>query len=189
HSLKPCYPCTKFRGINMQFKTLVLAGCLGLSNAWANAAPVSFQYKEQNVQLKQAPQKIAVYDLSALDTLNALSLEAQLVPSASYANNLAKYQQNKFTKAGSLFEPDLNTLKTAKPDLIIVGGRSASKADTVKDIAPTLDLSPDTENYIADLTERTHVLARAFGKEKIATAKLGKIATLQQQLKKQTEGK
>lgn len=32
-------------------------------------------------------------------------------------------------------------------------------------------------------------MARAFGKEKIATEKLGKIATLQQQLKKQTEGK
>jgi ABC-type enterochelin transport system, periplasmic component len=32
-------------------------------------------------------------------------------------------------------------------------------------------------------------LARAFGKEKIATEKLGKIATLQQQLKKQTEDK
>lgn len=122
--------------------------------------------------------------------MNALGLEAQLVPAASFAGNLSKYQQGKFTKAGSLFEPDLNVLKTAKPDLIIVGGRSASKAEAVKGIAPTLDLSPDTSQYIADLTERTHVLARAFGKEKIATEKLSKIATLQQQqLKKQTEGK
>lgn len=130
-----------------------------------------------------------MYDLSALDTLNALGLEAQLVPAASFAGNLSKYQQGKFTKAGSLFEPDLNVLKTAKPDLIIVGGRSASKAEAVKGIAPTLDLSPDTSQYIADLTERAHVLARAFGKENIATEKLSKIATLQQQLKKQTEGK
>lgn len=121
--------------------------------------------------------------------MNALGLEAQLVPAANFVGNLSKYQQDKFTKAGSLFEPDLNILKAAKPDLIIVGGRSASKAEAVKGIAPTLDLSPDTSQYIVDLTERTHVLARAFGKEKIVTEKLGKIATLQQQLKKQTEDK
>ncbi|WP_291358753.1 ABC transporter substrate-binding protein, partial [Acinetobacter sp. UBA3025] len=173
----------------MKFKTLVLATILGLTSSFTVSAQVTFDYKDQNIQLKKAPKKIAVYDLSALDTLNALGLEAQLVPAASFAGNLSKYQQGKFTKAGSLFEPDLNVLKTAKPDLIIVGGRSASKAEAVKGIAPTLDLSPDTSQYIVDLTERTHVLARAFGKEKIATEKLGKIATLQQQLKKQTEGK
>jgi len=173
----------------MKFKTLALATILGLTTSFTVSAQVTFDYKDQNIQLKKAPKKIAVYDLSALDTLNALGLEAQLVPAASFAGNLSKYQQGKFTKAGSLFEPDLNVLKTAKPDLIIVGGRSASKAEAVKGIAPTLDLSPDTSQYIADLTERAHVLARAFGKENIATEKLSKIATLQQQLKKQTEGK
>lgn len=173
----------------MKFKTLALATILGLTTSFTVSAQVTFDYKDQNIQLKKAPKKIAVYELSALDTLNALGLEAQLVPAASFAGNLSKYQQGKFTKAGSLFEPDLNVLKTAKPDLIIVGGRSASKAEAVKGIAPTLDLSPDTSQYIADLTERAHVLARAFGKENIATEKLSKIATLQQQLKKQTEGK
>lgn len=173
----------------MKFKTLVLATILGLTTSFTVSAQVTFDYKDQNIQLKKAPKKIAVYDLSALDTLNALGLEAQLVPAASFAGNLSKYQQGKFTKAGSLFELDLNVLKTAKPDLIIVGGRSASKAEAVKGIAPTLDLSPDTSQYIADLTERAHVLARAFGKENIAIEKLSKIATLQQQLKKQTEGK
>lgn len=173
----------------MKFKTLAFATILGLTTSFTVSAQVTFDYKDQNIQLKKNPKKIAVYDLSALDILNTLGLEAQLVPSASFAGNLSKYQQDKFTKAGSLFEPDLNVLKAAKPDLIIVGGRSASKAEAVKGIAPTLDLSPDTSQYIVDLTERTHVLARAFGKEKIATEKLGKIATLQQQLKKQTEGK
>lgn len=173
----------------MKFKTLAFATILGLTTSFTVSAQVTFDYKDQNIQLKKNPKKIAVYDLSALDILNTLGLEAQLVPSASFAGNLSKYQQDKFTKAGSLFEPDLNVLKAAKPDLIIVGGRSASKAEAVKGITPTLDLSPDTSQYIVDLTERTHVLARAFGKEKIATEKLGKIATLQQQLKKQTEGK
>ncbi|WP_347473781.1 ABC transporter substrate-binding protein [Acinetobacter thermotolerans] len=173
----------------MKFKTLALATLLGLTTSFAVSAQVTFNYKDQNIQLKKVPKKIAVYDLSALDTLNALGLEAQLVPAASYTGHLAKYQQDKFIKAGSLFEPDVNALKAAKPDLIIVGGRSTSKSDTVKDIAPTLNLSPNTEQYIADLTERTHVLARAFGKEKIATEKLDKISALQQQLKKQTEGK
>ncbi len=173
----------------MKFKTLLLAGLIGLGSSLAAQAQVNFQYQEQNIQLQHVPQKLAVYELSALDILNALGIQAQLVPAASYAGKLSHYQQDKFTKAGSLFEPDLNLLKTAKPDLVIVGGRSAGKAAEVGKIAPTLNLSPDTEQYIANLTERTHVLARAFDKEKLATEKLGQIAELQQQLKQQTEGK
>lgn len=173
----------------MKFKTLALATFIGFSISLTAQAAIEFQYKDQSVQLKNAPKKLAVYDLSALDTLNALGLEAQLVPASSFAGALSKYQQATYIKAGSLFEPDLKVLETEKPDLIIVGGRSASKAAQLKTIAPVINLSADTDHYMSDLSARTQLLAKAFKKEKIAQEKLAKVAQLQTQLKQQTQGK
>ena len=145
--------------------------------------------KDQALELKKAPQKIAVYDLSILDTLNALNIEAAIVPKSSFSGSLAKYQNDKYIKAGSLFEPDETLLKSSKADLIFVGGRSAKSAEKLNSIAPTIDLSANTDQYMQDLTIRTQLLAKAFKREKIAEQKLKEIASLQAQLKAKTQGK
>ena len=169
-------------------KKLTLSILLSLGTISAASAQVDFKYKDQVVALKEIPKTLAVYDLSALDTLNALGIDAKLVPNSSYHGDLSRYQTAQYIKAGSLFEPDLAILKQAKPDLIIVGGRSASKAESLKTIAPTLDLSPDTSNYMSNLEERTHTLAHAFGQQKIANEKLAQLAKLQAALKAKTKG-
>lgn len=173
----------------MKFKSLTLAILFGLGASSINAAPVQLEFNDQKVQFKQAPKKIAVYELSALDTLNALGVEAAIIPETTFTGALKKYNQNKFIKAGSLFEPNKATLQEQKPDLIILGGRSASQADNLKNIAPTINLWPNTQNFDADLQERTFALAKLFNKEKVAQEKLKKIKDLQAQLKKQTQGK
>lgn len=141
------------------------------------------------IELKQTPKNIAVYDLSILDTLNALNVQVNIVPETTYQGTLKNYQNNKFTKAGTLFEPDLNKLKQLKPDLIFIGGRSAKNLDTLTQIAPTVNLSADTTHYMDDLKKRTQVLAQAFHKEKIANKKIAKIESVQKNLKAKTQGK
>ena len=173
----------------MKFKSLTLAILVSLGASSISAAPIQLEYNDQKVQLNQVPKKIAVYELSALDTLNALGVEASIIPDTTFTGSLKKYSENKFTKAGSLFEPNQAILKEQKPDLIILGGRSASQADTLKTIAPTINLWPNTQKFDADLQERTFALAKLFNKEKIAQEKLKKIKDLQAQLKKQTQGK
>ena len=167
---------------------LAMITMLGL-NTFSHAASFQLQKDAQNIQLKQTPKKIAVYDLSILDTLNALNIEASIVPQSSFAGSLAQYQQDKYLKAGSLFEPDVEQLKVAKPDIIFVGGRSAKSVEKLQNIAPTLDLSANTENYIDDLKTRTNLLAKAFKREDIAQKKLTEIENLQTQLKAKTQGK
>ncbi|MGE8541593.1 MAG: ABC transporter substrate-binding protein [Acinetobacter sp.] len=162
---------------------------LGLSTA-VHSAPFHLTLPEQpKVELKQAPEKIAVYDLAILDTLNALNIDAAIVPETTFQGSLSKYQQAQYLKAGTLFEPDLKLLKQAQPELIFVGGRSAKTAEQLQNIAPTLHLSANTDHYMSDLTARTQVLAAAFNKEKIAQQKLYEIAQLQQALKAKTKGK
>jgi iron complex transport system substrate-binding protein len=173
-------------------RSLYLMSALALTigtTTLTTAAPFQLKSEKQNVELKSTPKNIAVYDLSILDTLNALNIEAAIVPTSSYAGSLSKYQQDKFVKAGSLFEPDLEQLKNLKPDLIFVGGRSAKTAETLTSIAPTLDLSANTDNYIPDLEARTNLLAKAFKREKIAKQKINEIKKAQAELKTKTQGK
>ncbi|MBI1450905.1 MULTISPECIES: ABC transporter substrate-binding protein [Acinetobacter] len=174
-------------------KSLLCAVLLTLTStvsSLALAAPFVLKAPEQNaIELKKTPQNIAVYDLSILDTLNALGIEAKIVPETSFSGDLAKYKNTQFIKAGSLFEPDVEKLKVAKPDLIFVGGRSAKAQSQLQQLAPTVNLSTQTEHYVADLEQRTHLLAHAFKREKIANEKLAEIKKLQAELKTLTQSK
>lgn len=166
----------------------ILVATLGLTPT-AYSQNFKLTTAQKTIQLKQQPQNIAVYDLSVLDTLNALNISANIVPQMNYQGQLANYNADQFIKAGTLFEPDVAKLTALKPDLIFIGGRSAKKLAGLEPIAPTVLLSPDTQHYMADLTQRTNSLAKAFDREKIAKQKLNEIAALQAALKAKTQGK
>ena len=169
---------------------IVLA--LAIASMGINSALYAKAFKladtQTSIELKSQPKKIAVYDLSILDTLNALKIKAQLVPETTYFGSLASYQHNQTLKAGTLFEPKLDVLKKAQPDLILIGGRSAKHLETLSQIAPTLNLSPNTTHYIDDLKARTLSLAKAFDREKIATQKLAEVDQLLNTLHAKTQG-
>lgn len=169
------------------FLSTILAS-MGL-NSLAHSASFNLATEKQNIELEQTPKKIAVYDLSILDTLNALNIQAQIVPKTTFTGSLATYNQAQFVKAGSLFEPDLDQLKQLKPDLIFVGGRSAKTLDSLQPIATTVDLSPNTNHYMSDLKNRTLNLAKAFKREDIADKKLKALDQLQLEVKQHTANK
>ncbi len=171
-------------------KSLLCAVLFTLTSSLALAAPFTLKVPEQNtIELKKKPQTIAVYDLSILDTLNALGIEAKIVPETTFSGDLAKYKNPEFIKAGSLFEPDVEKLKLAKPDLIFVGGRSAKAQSQLQPLAPTVNLSAQTDDYVTDLKQRTLELASAFKREKIANEKLAEVEKLQSELKALTQSK
>lgn len=175
----------------MKTKALFLSTILasvGL-NSLAHSASFNLATEKQNIELKQTPKKIAVYDLSILDTLNALNIQAQIVPKTTFTGSLATYNQAQFVKAGSLFAPDLAQLKQLKPDLIFVGGRSAKTLDSLQPIATTVDLSSNTNHYMSDLKNRTLNLAKAFKREDIADKKLKDLDQLQQKVQQHTANK
>ena len=108
----------------------------------AMAAPLSVRHAGGMTSLPGAPRRAVVYDLGALDALHALGVPASAVagvPRAQLPRYLDSFAQR--PAAGGLFEPDYEALSRLAPDLIIVGGRSAGKAEVLGRIAPTLDLS------------------------------------------------
>ena len=174
----------------MRLKSVLLGLCAStVLLGQATMAQQELVWKEQKLVIAKQPQKLAVYDTAALDTLHRLGVKVDVVPKATYPHALATFNQEQTTKAGTLFEPDTAILKAEQPDLIIIGRRSTAAAQKVADIAPVLDLTEDTQEYMADLTQRTEFLANLFAKQEVAQQALTQVREKQAQLKKQTEGK
>ncbi len=110
------------------------------------------------------PQNVAVYDLGALDTLTALGVPV----GATIDKSMLPYLQGAFDKAqhvGTLFDPNYEALGAFKPQLIIIGSRTAEAAQQLNEIAPTIDMTADTKNLRTSAQERIDAYAQIFGKQ------------------------
>lgn len=123
----------------------------------------------------EAPRNAVVYDLASLDTMQALGIPVVGVPKAQYPAYMAGYGDAKYAVAGSLFEPDYDALSQIKPDLIIVGGRSAAKADVLGKVAPTLNLSVNKDQMLEDIESNITKIAQLYGKQEEGKALVAKI--------------
>lgn len=150
---------------------LVLTGLAAVSlvsAAWAGDGDVTIPTAQGEVTLSAAPQNVAVYDMAALDTLLALgvvpaaTIETVTVPSL-------RDQVGDVARVGTLFEPDLEALAGVGPDLVIVGGRSATQLGTVSQVAPAIDMTLGT-GLLASARERIASYGTLFAREAEADA-------------------
>lgn len=153
--------------------TPVLAAILSCAAVSAQAEPVEVSHVQGSTTLPAKPEKVIVLDFATLDTLDALGVPVAGVPSAAVLpERLQKYSADDVLKAGTAFEPNYEAINAAKPDLVLVAGRSAPKYDMLKRIAPTVDLTPDAADLLGSLEHNTKLLAGLFDKEDVADAKL-----------------
>lgn len=158
-------------------KHLTLA-TLMLTTAWVHAANITIKDATGERVVPVQPKKVVVFDLAALDIMNALGVKAAAVPTVvHFPKYLSEYASNSVPKVGSLFEPDYEKVFGLNPDLIIVGGRSQPKFADLAKIAPTIDLTVDSKNLLGSVERNTHILATIFKKEDQAKALLTKLTT------------
>ncbi|KAB2679045.1 siderophore ABC transporter substrate-binding protein [Brucella tritici] len=148
---------------------------LGIA-ATANAAGLTIKHAQGETAVPASPAKVLVFDLGTLDNLDRLGIKVSGVPSGiSFPEYLKKYQSDDYAKIGTLFEPDYEAVNAAEPDLIIVAGRSAAKYGELSKIAPTIDLTTNAKNFIADTEANVEKLGQIFGKETEAKAEAEKL--------------
>ena len=144
--------------------------------ASANAADLTVKHAQGETAVPASPTKVLVFDLGTLDNLDRLGVKVTGVPSGiSFPEYMKKYQGDEYVKIGTLFEPDYEAVNAAGPDLIIVGGRSAAKYGELSKIAPTIDLTTNAKNFIADTEANVEKLGQIFGKEAEAKAEVEKL--------------
>ena len=154
-----------------------LAGAIiGLGALAAPAtADVLVRHAKGELSLPSTPEKVFVFDLASLDTLTALGVEVSGVPGGKKPAYLSQYEGEDVAKIGTLFEPDYEAINAGEPDLIIVAGRSSAKYEDLAKLAPTIDLTTDTENFLESARQNARTLAGLFGKEEEAEALLAKL--------------
>lgn len=151
------------------------------------AAPqtVSIKHGSGETVVPLKPEKVISFDLGAIDTLETIGVDIMGLPKANLPNYLVDYKAEKYGDYGSLKEPNFEAIHAAKPDMIIIALRQAAMYDQFAEIAPTVNLSLDEENYIESTVNNVKTIGKIFDKEDAVEAELKtlgeKVAKLHEQ--------
>ena len=170
-------------------KTIFTVACLVVTTAAAFAKEVTIPTARGEVTLPSPPAKIAVFDSGSLDTLQALGVKVDGAPDVSKILPYLKQTVENAKNVGTMFEPNMEALNELRPDLIIVGTRSAKKLDEVSVIAKTIDLTDNGDKLIESGLQRIDSFGKLFNKETEAATLKNEITTLFNQTKEAVKGK
>ena len=125
---------------------------------------------KQSVVVPKSPNKVVVMNYGALDTLDALGKGSIVIgiPLSVLPSYLEQYKSTRITDTGNMKEPNIDAIKQAKPQLIIIDGRQASRTEQLSKIAPVINLSVDAKNYLESTKNHINVLANITGTEEKA---------------------
>jgi len=175
------------------FFTLIMAAFMAFAGGFAAAQAeiITTEHSSGTTQIASTPKKIVVFDLASIDTLNRLGVSGIIgVPGGvAYPAYIKAYEDKAYTRAGTLFEPDYETVASLEPDMIIVAGRSQAKYAELAKIAPTIDLTVSTDNYLRDVERNVTLLGQIFDKQEQAKAEISKLDTAIAHVRKLTADK
>ena len=172
----------KFRSVFMALScAFALAACggqdgstsvqAGSAAAEVPAGLVKVQTAHGEAVVPQNPERVAVYDLGAVDTLSKLGVK---IGASVDAQRLAYLDAplKDAVKAGTLFEPNYEALNAYNPQLIVIGSRMAKDkvSDELAKLAPTIDMTAQTDNMKESAKARIDAYGRIFGKQAEADA-------------------
>ncbi|WP_425049736.1 siderophore ABC transporter substrate-binding protein [Psychromarinibacter sp. S121] len=138
--------------------TVAAAALLALP---AMADPVTIETATGPAEIETTPETVAVFDMAALDTLDALGVPV----TASISNIMVDYLKQYEGDIGTLFEPDFEALYALGPDLVIAGGRSAAQVTELQKYATTIDMTTMGGDQYATTLARLDAYGKLFGME------------------------
>lgn len=129
------------------------------------------------VEVATNPEKVVVFDNSALDTMDQLGVGDRVVGAATdnLPSFLAAYK--KVESAGGIKEPDLEKINAMQPDLILISGRQKDFKEQLAKIAPTLYLSTDNTDTWHSIQSQIQSIGAIFGKEAVAQTAIDTLQT------------
>ena len=155
----------------------------------AFAETLSIKHSSGTTDVPVKPAKVAVLDWSVLDTLAKLDVEVVGIPSGTPPELLKQYRDERFSKVGTLFEPDYEALKSLQPDLIIIGRRAQGTYDEVAKYGTTIDLTPTPTDLLGSVVNNTTILGQIFEKQDQAKVLTDKLEASVAELNTLTAGK
>ncbi|MBO0997748.1 siderophore ABC transporter substrate-binding protein [Bacillus sp. SD075] len=137
----------------------------------AKSEEITVKHQLGETKVKTNPEKVVVFDMGALDTLDKLGVEVAAVPHDGLPKYLSKYEGTT-ENAGGLKEPDFEKINEIAPDLILISGRQSEAYEELSKIAPTVFVGVDTTKYMESFEENVTLLGKIFDKEDEAAKEL-----------------
>lgn len=137
------------------------------------------------------PSKVVVFELGILDAMQELGIQDVVVaaPKSSLTGYLETLNREDLTDVGSVKEPDFEKIFGTQPDLIIIGSRQADMYDKFTEIAPTISMAIDNNNYTESFKANMALLGEMFGIENEVAEKVTAIEAEMQVIKEKVEAK
>jgi iron complex transport system substrate-binding protein len=132
---------------------LIGIAALSIATVCSSAFSAEIQTAAGSQEIAEKPNRIAVFDIAAIDTLDALGVKIDGVPNNLYIDAL-KQKLGSTEQVGTLFEPDLEALNALAPELIIVGGRSSTQIEQTSRVAPSIDMTIWGDDLIDQARQR-----------------------------------
>lgn len=125
-------------------------------------------------EIEGTPKKIVALELSFVDSLNALGIDAAGIADDEKKEMIAKLvgKETDYTSVGTREQPNLEVISSLQPDLIIADAeRHKNVYEDLQKIAPTIVLKSRESTYQENL-DAFNTIAQAVGKEEEATTRL-----------------
>ncbi|MET3318714.1 UNVERIFIED_ORG: iron complex transport system substrate-binding protein [Peribacillus simplex] len=140
----------------------------------AKSEEITVKHQLGETKVKTNPEKVVVFDMGTLDTLDKLGVKVAAVPHDGLPKYLSKYEGTT-ENAGGLKEPDFEKINEIAPDLILISGRQSDAYEELSKIAPTVYVGVDTTKYMESFEENVTLLGKIFGKEKEAAKEFASV--------------
>ncbi|PHV69453.1 ABC transporter [Sporanaerobium hydrogeniformans] len=137
--------------------------------------PVKVVHALGETEVPRNPKNVVVFDYGTLDALDTLGVEVIGVAPGTLPDYLEKYKGDSYVNVGELFEPNLEKIYELEPELIIIGGRQADFYDQLSEIAPTISMSLENEDYLGSFKKNMNYLGQIFNKEEEVAKKLEEV--------------
>ncbi|WP_144463185.1 siderophore ABC transporter substrate-binding protein [Siminovitchia fortis] len=151
------------------------------------AEEMTIKHEYGEAAIKKNPKKVVVFDFGVLDTLDELGVEVTGVPQMGIPAYLEKYAGDDYTNVGSLKEPDFEAIHKLNPDVIFISSRQAELYDQFAEIAPTVYMGIDFNNYTESFKDNMNTLGKIFDKEEQVKTELEDIDSQIAAVKEKTE--
>lgn len=130
-----------------------------------SAGFVTVTHRSGVTEVPLNPQRVAIFDMGMLDTLDLLGVDIIGLPQGNIPSYLSQYASSDYENLGTLHEPNLEMLVEQDVDLIIITGRARPHYEELSQIAPTIDLGGDNDNIMEVFRSNNLYLGKIFGME------------------------
>ena len=177
---------TKIRDYIISYIIVLIIGFMGyyVGNMYYghNESNINYSQEQETVTVNHLqgttvvpknPKRVVVMDIGVLDSLDYLDIHPEMLATCSsyLPKYIDKYKDNT-VDIGQMKNVDIEKINATKPDLIIISGRQSPYYKQLSEIAPTIDLSIDNNDYLVSFENKMRILGEIFDKEDMVTNRL-----------------